>query len=242
MKTRSYTKSNPESIKELFNNIAVNYEKGNAVLSFQTYRLWNQSLIRHVLQRHPPQDYLDLCAGTGDIALPYLRSRPNPCHAVLLDFSSEMLNIARQKAESSAFDHHRLQFIEADAESIPLRPNSIDAVTVAYGIRNIQNPLRCFEETLRVMRPGGTFGILELTKPQNPILKYPHSFYLHTLLPLMGKWVTSNKEAYEYLCNSIHEFVEPERVAVDLKETGFAHVKIKPLFGGIATIILAKKV
>jgi len=241
MTMKSYTKTNPQTIKELFDDIAENYETGNAVLSFQTYRLWNRTLIRHAYKTHRPSVILDLCCGTGDIALPYLKQRKEPCRAHLLDFSSGMLQQAKVKAERFQLDRHSLHFIEADAEQIPLHSESVDSATVAYGIRNIQCPQKCYRETLRVLRPGGTFGILELTRPQNPLLKSCHHLYLTTALPILGKWITSNQEAYQYLCNSIHEFVRPERIVVDLKEAGFINVRSKPLCGGVATLILATK-
>jgi len=241
MTTKSYTKSHPETIKEMFNDIAENYEMGNAVLSFQTYRLWNRALIHHIYEKQQPTALLDLCCGTGDIALPYLKKREEACKAYLLDFSSGMLDYAKAKAKRWKLDRHDMRFLEADAQQIPLPSNSVDCVTVAYGIRNIQDPRKCYHETLRLLRSGGSFGILELTRPQNPLLKSAHHLYLTTALPLMGKLVTSNQEAYRYLCNSIHDFVKPERVAVDLKEIGFTDVQVKPMLGGVATMILAKK-
>ncbi len=236
-----YGKQNPESIKALFNDIAVNYEKGNAILSFQTYRLWNRALIRNIYSANKPKTILDLCCGTGDIAFPYLRRQKDPITAYMLDFSEGMLSCAQEKARNLKIDHHDIHYLEADAQSIPLESNVIDAATAAYGIRNIKNPFLCFQETLRILKPGGHFGILELTRPQNRFLRFGHHVYLNTALPLLGKLATSNKEAYKYLCNSIHEFVSPGSVADDLVKTGFTHVTIKPLFGGIATLISAQK-
>lgn len=236
-----YSKKNPDTIKEMFNDIAKNYERGNAILSFQTYRLWNRALINAIFQPHKPQVILDLCCGTGDIAFPYLKRRQEPCTAHMLDFSSGMLHYARDKSERLKLDRHHLHFLEADAQKIPLEANSVDCATVAYGVRNIQNPVKCYEETLRVLRPGGHFGILELTRPANPLLRYSHQLYLKTALPILGKWITSNQNAYQYLCNSIHEFVEPKKIVEDLKLTGFEDVSQRQLFGGIATLITCKK-
>ncbi len=240
-RTFPYGKQNPESIKALFNDIAVNYERGNAILSFQTYRLWNRELIKHVYSPFKPKTILDLCCGTGDIAFPYLRRRKDPVTAYMLDFSEGMLSCAQEKARNLKIARHEIHYLEADAQSIPLDNDFIDAATVAYGIRNIKNPSLCFQETLRVLKSGGHFGILELTRPQNKFLRFGHHVYLTTALPLLGKLATSNKEAYKYLCNSIHEFVSPNSIADDLVKTGFSHVAIKPLFGGIATLILAQK-
>ncbi len=236
-----YAKQNPDSIKALFNDIARNYERGNAILSFQTYRLWNRALIREIYSGSHPKTLLDLCCGTGDIAFPYLRSQKDPVTAYMLDFSSGMLACAKEKARKMQLSRHEIHYLEADAQSIPLEDNLIDAATAAYGIRNIKDPSQCFHETLRVLKPGGRFGILELTRPENSFLRLGHHLYLRTALPILGKIATSNKKAYEYLCNSIHEFVSPDRVADSLITTGFSQVSINPLFGGIATLILAEK-
>lgn len=231
----TYKKEDPASIQHLFNTIAKQYEQGNAILSFNTHRLWNRALIAATL--HDPTRYLDLCAGTGQIAFSYLKKRSSPLPTYLLDFSSGMLAVAKEKAPS----HHPIEYLQADAEAIPLLPSTVDAVTCAYGIRNIQNPSKAFSEVYRVLTPGGTFGILELTRPHNPLLRSLHSLYLRYLVPLLGKWITSDKKAYEYLCNTIHHFVSPENIKADLLKIGFCSVTLRPLFGGIATLLIAKK-
>lgn len=236
-----YTKQDPETIKTLFDDIAPNYELGNAVLSFQTYRIWNRALINHIYTPHKPKTLLDLCCGTGDIALPHLRRRKDPAVAYMLDFSREMLSCLKEKAKKMKLDRHEIHALEADAQAIPLSDELIDCATVAYGVRNIKEPALCFQETLRVLKPGGHFGILELTRPNNPFLRFGHRLYLKTALPLIGKMITSNEDAYRYLSGSIHEFVSPDNIAQELALTGFSNVKIKPLFGGIATLILAEK-
>lgn len=236
----SYTKESPETIQSLFDSIADNYDFGNALLSLYTHKLWNRTLIKKTLVSTPPASYLDLCSGTGEIALSYLKERKDPCTVYLLDFSKGMLDIAKRNAKNLKHQHH-LKYLNCDAQQIPLPDESIDCTTIAYGIRNIHHPKKCYEETLRVLKTGGRFGILELTRPNFFLLRWLHSLYLKTLLPLLGKFATSNEEAYQYLSNSIHSFVSPRIIAEELGACGFARIKITPLLGGIATLIEGEK-
>jgi demethylmenaquinone methyltransferase/2-methoxy-6-polyprenyl-1,4-benzoquinol methylase len=114
-------------------------------------------------------------------------------------------------------------------------------MTIAYGIRNVKEPSKCFEEAYRTLKVGGTLGILELTEPKNAILRFGHNLYLKRVLPQLGKLLTSNRQAYEYLSQSIGAFTKPDELAARLKKANFTDVKIIPLTGGIATIITAKK-
>jgi len=238
---QTYQKNNPETIQKMFGSIAKQYDRTNAVLSFNLHRYWNQSLIKAVQSDRPMKQYLDLCAGTGEIAFTFLSQRQTPVEAFLLDFSEEMLSCAQAKEKENPFKQHRIQYIQADAQEIPLPSNSIDCVTIAYGIRNVKNPKACVEEVLRVLRPGGSFAILELTQPDNPIMKLGHKIYLKTILPVVGKVIATNKEAYRYLCNSIQAFTPPAQLESTLKEVGFEKTAQKPLTGGIATIISGSK-
>lgn len=226
----------PVVVRSLFSRIAPQYDRGNALLSFSLHRLWNRQLVRAVGQ---PNVLLDLCAGTGEIALGYLAKQKAPKKAILLDFCKEMLDEAKRKADYLPPKLHSLSYLEANAEQIPLLSSSCDAATLAYGIRNIQHPSACFAEVKRVLRPGGTFAILELTRPKNRLLKLGHSLYLNTLLPLMGKLTSGDKAAYEYLSSTIQTFASPEELASLLAEQGFRNTQCRPLWGGIATIITA---
>jgi demethylmenaquinone methyltransferase / 2-methoxy-6-polyprenyl-1,4-benzoquinol methylase len=241
MKNKKYEKENPETIQSMFSDIAARYDKANAVLSFQMHKKWNTELVNQVSNSQNPKSLLDLCCGTGDIAFNYLKNAPQKKGLFLLDFCEEMLEIAREKAKEQKLDHHHITFIKADAQEIPLINESVSCCTMAYGIRNIKDPQKSIKEVFRVLRPGGTFGILELTKPKNPVLKFGHNIYLKTVLPIVGRWLTSNKDAYQYLCDSIHNFVAPEKIEEYLKQAGFEDTKILPQTGGIATIITGKK-
>ena len=112
---------------------------------------------------------------------------------------------------------------------------------MAYGIRNVQDPSLCIQEVFRVLKPGGSFGILELTRPRSLILRAGHHLYLHKLLPLLGKLLTDNQQAYQYLCQSIETFIEPQEIEKLLQYNGFIQTERLCLAGGIATIILGTK-
>lgn len=237
-----YRKDSPQSIQSMFNSIAKRYDLTNAVLSLNMHRRWNRQLVQQVMSSHPSHTLVDLCAGTGDIAFDYLKRTTTPCHAYLIDFSSEMLEHAKLKAAKLSFSNqHQLSFIQADVQQLPLSEQSVDRATMAYGIRNVQQPSRCIQDVLRVLKPGGCFGILELTRPSSQILRFGHQIYLRTFLPLFGKWLTANQDAYDYLRNSIDTFISPEELENLMKEQGFIQTKRCTLMGGIATILTGCK-
>jgi len=236
-----YKKDDPESIQKMFGSIASRYDRTNAILSFQLHRFWNSQLLKEVTDAHNPESMLDLCCGTGEIAFSYLKKSKQPKKIYMLDFCEEMLDCARHKGKALIFKTHQISYIQADAELIPMKNESVHCATVAYGIRNIRDPKKCIDEVYRVLKPGGTFGILELTQPTNAFLQMGHQVYLKAVLPLVGRLITSNKEAYEYLCNSINAFVKPAKLELMLKDAGFVQTMQKPLAGGIATIIYGKK-
>jgi demethylmenaquinone methyltransferase/2-methoxy-6-polyprenyl-1,4-benzoquinol methylase len=112
---------------------------------------------------------------------------------------------------------------------------------MAYGIRNVQDPKSCIHEVARLLKPGGRLGILELTRPSFPLLRLGHQFYLKTIIPFFGKWLTDNEDAYRYLCRSIQTFIEPQEIEKLLIEARFQKTKRIPLTGGIATLIVGTK-
>lgn len=238
----SYDKNDPQTIQEMFSSIASNYDRTNAVLSFQLHKRWNKELVRRVIGTSNSGPLLDLCCGTGDITFTYLKGMKKPCQIYMLDFCDEMLKCAKMKAQKLCLpSDQKLAYVHADAQAIPLPHESVDYATIAYGIRNVKDPNKCVEEVYRVLRPGGVFGILELTQPQNIILRKAHQLYLRAFLPVIGKCLTSNQEAYRYLCSSIYNFMKPEEIKQVLINRGFHEVTSIPLILGIASILIAKK-
>jgi demethylmenaquinone methyltransferase/2-methoxy-6-polyprenyl-1,4-benzoquinol methylase len=199
------------------------------------HRLWNRRLAETLLKRSSPNVLLDLCAGTGEIAGRMLRKRKEAtCY--LVDFSQEMLACAKKR-----FPWPNVHCIQADAQALPFEANLFDSVSVAYGIRNVENMSLCFQEIYRTLKPGGWLGIAELTRPNAPLLSFFHRVYLRTMVPLIGKMVTQNQEAYSYLCRSIEVFLPPKLLLQALKNSGFINIEAKAQTLGIATLFFAQK-
>lgn len=232
----------PESIQELFDNIAERYDSTNCVLSFNLHRIWNERLINSLPQILPENILVDLCSGTGDIALCYLHKAKHTCTITCVDFSSHMLKVAKKKMnEDPICSSHRIHFLQADVQKLPLQNCITDCVTMAYGLRNVHDPFLGIQEAFRILKPGGTFAILELTRPTNRLLKCLHHLYLRYVIPLVGKWFTSNQNAYIHLYRSIQSFLSPQEIEKLFEQVGFSEIQCQSLSGGIATIITGKK-
>lgn len=254
MSKLDYDRDSPKTIQKMFGSIANQYDRGNAILSMQMHRLWNQALIKEVIIPKSPSTLLDLCCGTGDIAFRYLKHKKNQnkfgiwketdeasCQVFMIDFCKEMLQCAQVKADQGNFQNYSMQFIRGDAQKIPLPNESIECTVIAYGIRNVLERDRCLQEVYRVLKPGGILGILELTTPNHPFMKFFHGIYLNHMLPFMGKLVTSDEMAYRYLSKSISNFIKPEDLVKLMQGVGFKHCWKRSLSGGIATIVCGQK-
>lgn len=206
----------------------------NALLSLGMHQKWNRRLAHAVKGSH---HLLDLCAGTGEIAFHFLQENQQSL-ATLLDFCPEMLQVAQEKGA-----HYNPRFViqEGDAQKLPFDDAAFDAATIAYGIRNVKEPMRCFQEVYRILQVGGCFAILELTRPSSLFLRYGHALYLKTMLPILGAAIAKNKGAYAYLGKSIQHFLSPEDLMGSLGKVGFSNIKKTPLLGGISTLITCVK-
>jgi len=181
---------------------------------------------------------LDLCCGTATASMQYLKRREKPCQAFLVDFSEKMLHIAHHRAKS--IEKHRLHFIQADVQDLPLPSHSIDAAILAFGIRNLKEMDVALKEVHRVLMPGARFGILELTMPKWSPLRFLYRLYLRCVVSKLGGWISRNKKAYRYLADSIEAFMTPEELEEMLHAFDFQVIKKKRLFFGVVTLIIAK--
>jgi len=246
---KMYVKQRPETIKKLFNSIAARYDLANSINSFYLHALWNKKLVQTLLKgvyADTALQILDVCAGTGDISrrmLHYCQMRKiTPPQFHLVDFSSEMLALAKDFCMT--FDtqlQKQFSFYEQDVQKLPFDDNSFDIASCAYGIRNVCDPNRCLQELHRVLKPKARLGILELTRPKNWYMRTLHKAYTATMVPLVGKCLVRNREAYSYLSTSIQHFVAPDELQLLLQDCGFVNITISPMHFGIATVILAEK-
>lgn len=227
-----------EMVMKMFDDIAPTYDRLNHVLSFDIDRLWRRRVVR-IVRRTGAKRILDLATGTGDLAIDLAR-RIRGSSIYGMDISHEMLEEARRKTRRTGLDE-RIVLEEGDAERIPLHDGSVDAATVAFGVRNFENPERCLAELRRTIKPGGTLVILEFSNPSNPLVGWFYRIYSHKVLPAIGSMVSHNRRAYEYLPASVDIFPAPEAFAGMLERAGFTDVRSRSQSFGIAHIYTARR-
>jgi demethylmenaquinone methyltransferase/2-methoxy-6-polyprenyl-1,4-benzoquinol methylase len=217
----------------MFSDIAPRYDLLNHLLSFNVDRSWRKALKRRlapVLQRSDAR-ILDLCCGTGDVMLDLQSISASPI--IGADFCHPMLISAHRKAAERGFS---APLIEADALELPLASNSLDAISVAFGFRNLTNYAAGLAEFHRVLKPGGVLAILEFSHPPGALMRSIYGFYSGVLLPLVGALISGSREAYAYLTESVKKFPAAEQLRLMFNEAGFAQSTFELLTGGIAAL------
>lgn len=228
---------NPEVIKSMFSNVALNYDKANSVLSMGIHHLWRKKLVAWS-QIQKGDRVLDCATGTGDLAIEFKKQVGSEGYVVGTDFCPEMLAIASQKVLNSPFD---VEFSIADVMALPFKDNQFDVASISFGIRNVSNPIQGLKEMARVVRPGGHVFVLEFGQMNIPILGRIYNFYSEKVLPIIGGWVTGQKKAYEYLQKSSAKFPCRERFVEWMNQTeSFSKVEYCSLSFGIAYIYKAR--
>jgi demethylmenaquinone methyltransferase / 2-methoxy-6-polyprenyl-1,4-benzoquinol methylase len=217
-------------ILHLFDAIAPTYDLLNRVLSFGVDQAWR----RAAANRFGPlkgRKILDLCCGTGDLTGILRQKGAAPTS---LDFSEKMI---RKGMEKKALD---TQAVVSDASFLPFKDNAFDGATVAFGVRNIPDLTHFIKEANRVLVPGGMLVILELVRPESPLIKPVYHAYLNGLIPIIGKMISKNSWAYDYLAQTIGTFIDPETLSEMLVAGGFEKIKHSRKTLGIAAVISGK--
>jgi demethylmenaquinone methyltransferase/2-methoxy-6-polyprenyl-1,4-benzoquinol methylase len=218
----------PDAVRSMFGRIARRYDLANHVLSGGADFLWRRRAAKIVAEWNP-HDVLDLATGSGDLALA-IQARLAAARIVAADFSPEMLAVARRKGVANT--------VVADALRLPFDDASFDAITVAFGLRNMADWDRALAEMRRVLREHGHLLVLDFSMPTSA-LRPAYRFYLHRCLPLFASIVTGQKAAYDYLGGSIEKFPSGDEMLELIERNGFTNGKAEPLTGGIATIYTA---
>lgn len=219
-------------VRAMFARIAPRYDRANTVLSLGVHHRWRR---RAVQLAEPPRSgaVLDVATGTGDLAFQFRRVLGRAGRVVAVDFCTPMLEQARAKAERRGLP---VEFREGDALRLDFPEASFDVASIAFGIRNVDDPKRCLEEMARVVRPGGRVVVLEFGQPVG-LRRRPYQWYSRRLLPRIGGWLTGDRSAYEYLPRTVAEFPWGERFLELMRLTGrFADAHAVPLSGGIAYV------
>lgn len=249
-----------QRVRDMFRQVAPRYDLMNHLLSLNIDRYWRWRAVRMLAVRNE-SPILDVCTGTGDLALAIAKRVGPTVPVVGSDFCGAMLRVAREKllrgkasvsrrSASEAADDSRgtnpgnqpVQFLEADAQALPFPDDSFQAVTVAFGLRNVHDTDRGLSELTRVCQPGGQIMVLEFSNPTLPGFRQVYQWYFEHVLPRIGQALARNdKDAYRYLQRSVGQFPDGPRLVQRMVAAGMTDVAYRPLTGGVATIYTGYK-
>lgn len=225
-----------KQVEEMFDNIAPAYDFMNTAMTFGLHRRWRDKTLRKAAEGNfAPACIIDLATGTGDVAFALASQYPE-AEITGVDLSEGMLEIARSKKNGE-----NITFESGDCLSLRYPDSSFDLLTIAYGVRNFEDLERGFREFHRILRPGGRCVILELSRPENPVVRLGYDFYSRGLIPLVGRMVSKDSRAYSYLPESIKAMPPRSRIAEMLREAGFRNVVFKSMTLGVVTYYIAEK-
>lgn len=225
-------------VNEVFATVAQRYDLMNDLMSGGLHRLWKDDL---VVALNPPKGadafrVLDLAGGTGDVAIRIARAGGSGTSTVICDISPEMLEVGRRKVAASPDLAGRISLVEGNAESLPFADRSFDAVTIAFGIRNVTHIDRALAEMFRVLSPGGRLLVLEFSHVDVPMLDRLYDLFSFEAIPRLGQLAAGASEPYRYLVESIRRFPKQEAFAEMIRGAGFDRVRYRNLTGGVAAI------
>ena len=222
-----------------FTRVAPRYDMMNTLLSFGLHHLWKRAAAG-MLALKPGELILDVCGGTGDLAVLAAQRMGAGGRVVVYDFNRAMLEAGRPKAARRSLSG-RIAWVQGDAELLAFPDNRFDAAMVGFGIRNLTHPDAGFREMHRVLKPGGRLMCLEFSRPVTPWFRRLYDFYSFTVMPWAGKIVTGSQEAYTYLPESVRRFARPEELQALLQDLGFSRVQYRRLTNGIAAVHVGVK-
>jgi len=226
-------------VQSMFGRIAERYDLTNDVLSLGIHRAWRKVAVRFVGVSEGER-VLDLCTGTGDQAFALAQQVGRSGWVAGLDFVPRMLELAQLK-DRGRVPVLQIPFIQGDATSLPFGDEQFDLVTISFGIRNVDDPLLCLQEILRVLRPGGRVMVLEFGRPQAPIFGRIYELYSKFVMPILGGVLTGDRSAYEYLPKTAAAFPDGFDFIELLRQANFRCLRFKPLMSGLAYVYSANR-
>ena len=237
---RVEAKEKPALVRGVFESVAGRYDLMNDLMSGGIHRLWKADLIEWLNPR-AGELLLDVAGGTGDIAFRYLERTGKDGRVVVCDLTPAMLNVGRDRAIDRGIIAG-IEWVAGDAQALPVADRSVDAYTIAFGLRNVTDIDRALAEARRVLKPGGRFVCLEFSQVILPLLKQLYDLYSFRVLPWMGRLVAGDKESYVYLVESIRRFPAQAALVERLKAAGFGETRYRNLSGGIAALHTAWRI
>jgi demethylmenaquinone methyltransferase/2-methoxy-6-polyprenyl-1,4-benzoquinol methylase len=229
-------------VGRIFSSVARKYDLMNDLMSGGVHRLWREAFLEWLNPRGG-HSYIDVAGGTGDIAFRIfdrLAERRETASFAVCDINPQMLGVGRERAHSHG-GAEAYRWICANAEELPAETDKFDVFTIAFGIRNVTRIERALSEAYRVLKPGGRFMCLEFSSVNVPVLDSIYDYWSFNVIPVIGQQITDDREAYQYLVESIRRFPDQKRFAAMIAKAGFAHVKVRNLTGGVAAMHSAWK-
>jgi len=228
-----------KKVERMFSGIASRYDLLNHLLSLGLDIGWRKKVAIET-GKIKCRRILDVCTGTGDMAIELCRFWKDDAHVDAIDFSHELIEVGRKKVKEANMDN-RITFKEGNAERLPYEDAKFDALTITFGLRNISDRPGALKEFYRVTRPGGCFICLEFSQPTNRVFEIVYSFYLMKFVPLISRILCSDPAAYRYLGNTIRDFPSPPELTRLVESAGWKDVTYQRLAGGIVAIHRAVK-
>ena len=228
-----------EKVREMFDNIAPTYDRLNHLMSMNVDRGWRRRALKEIVDG-TPQRILDVACGTGDSTIAIAKAAGTGSEVVGVDISEGMMALVKGKAEKAGVGD-RISLQVADGEALPYAVGSFDRVTCAFGIRNFEHKEKGLAEFLRVLRPGGKTVILELSVPQNRLVRWAYDLYFTKMLPRIGGAVSGDRAAYAYLPASVHNFPSPKDFCRTMEEAGFRNVTVRTFTCGLCRLFVGTR-
>lgn len=219
-------------VRKMFDGIAADYDKLNHLMSLGVDRTWRRRALSRIFDREGVRDVLDIACGTGDFSLAIARRLPEGGHVTGLDLSQGMLDVMDRKVAAAGMQD-LISAVQGDSEQMDFATGSFDCATIGFGIRNFEDREAALREILRVLRPGGSLVILELSVPSTPVLKWLYKLYFVHIMPLIGGMVSGDAKAYRYLPASVLAFPPKEEWMAIMRSCGYAEVTHKVFTFGI---------
>ncbi len=228
-----------ELVRRHFDSVAPQYDLMNTLLSFGIHHHWKREAVR-MLALKAGDHVLDVCGGTGDLAILAARGVGGGGRIVVYDINRAMIEAGLHKLTDSPLQG-RIRHVQGDAEQLSFPDRHFDAAMVGFGIRNVSDMAQGFTEMYRVLKPAGKLMCLEFSKPTLPLFRWVYDLYSFYAMPVLGQLVAGNRKAYTHLPESIRTFPPPDKLAAMLRQIGFGRITYRRLTNGIATIHLAEK-